>query len=285
MIGIAEKKKCFVVTPIGNNDTEIRRHIEGIIDQAITPALGEKYDIDVAHRNYEIGSINDRVIKCIFNSDLVIANLTGLNPNVMFELAIRYSFGKPALVIAEKGTKLPFDINDENVIFYINDPAGAFELKEKIILFETMIDFEKKNYGPVYKAVNTIPLYKDVESGKEVSNDKLLTYVIDRLNSIEKNISKSNSNGYKENLTRNYNLFVTFENDDWDEDEMNKICESILVNRKGILGYHFFPEGVCFLIEASVDALRATEAGKQVINALSVMGVNVKDWQLKSNII
>ena len=127
-----EKKTCFVVTLIGDENTAIRRHIDGIIDQAIIPAIGAEFEIKVAHREYEIGSINDRVIEQVYNSDLIIANLTGLNPNVMFEIAIRYSFGKPAIVIAEKGTKLPFDIVDENTIFYINDPAGAAELKENI---------------------------------------------------------------------------------------------------------------------------------------------------------
>ena len=66
-----------------------------------------------------MGSINDRVIRNIYDSDLVIANLTQLNPNVMFEIGMRYSFGKPALVIAEEGTRLPFDVIDENTLFYI----------------------------------------------------------------------------------------------------------------------------------------------------------------------
>ena len=114
-----EKKTCFVVTPIGDENTAIRRHIDGIIDQAIIPAISKEFDVKVAHREYEVGSINDRVIQRVYDSDLVIANLTTLNPNVMFELAIRYSFGKPTIAIAEKGTKLPFDIIDENTIFYI----------------------------------------------------------------------------------------------------------------------------------------------------------------------
>lgn len=186
-----EKKVCFVITPIGDNNSDIRRHIDGIIDQAIVPALGEKYDIVVAHRKYEIGSINDRVIKSVFESDLVIANLTNTNPNVMFELAIRYSFGKPAIVIAEEGTKLPFDVIDENTAFYVNDPAGANELKQRIIEFEKGIDFEKKEYGPVFKVINKIPLYNEVESGTDVSNERLLQYVIDRLDSLEKNLNIS----------------------------------------------------------------------------------------------
>lgn len=184
-----DKKDCFVITPIGDNNSDIRRHIEGIIDHVIEPALRENYKIEVAHRKYEIGSINDRVIKSIFEADLVIANLTNINPNVMYELAIRHSFGKPAIVIAEEGTKLPFDVIVEDTIFYRNDPTGADELKQKLIKYEKSINFEKKEYGPVYKVVNRIPLYNEVESGKDVSSDKVLQYIIDRLDSLEKNIN------------------------------------------------------------------------------------------------
>ena len=184
-----DKKVCFVITPIGDNNSDIRRHIDGIIDQAIEPALGENYKIEVAHRKYEIGSINDRVIKSVFEADLVIANLTNTNPNVMYELAIRHSFGKPAIVIAEEGTKLPFDVVDENTLFYCNDPTGANELKQQLIEYEKSINLEKKEYGPVYKVIDRIPLYNEVESGKNVSNDKVLQYIIDRLDSLDKSIN------------------------------------------------------------------------------------------------
>lgn len=189
MITTKEKKMCFVITPIGDNNSDIRRHIDGIIDQSIVPALGDKYDIIVAHRKYEIGSINEKVIRSVFEAELVIANLTNTNPNVMYELAIRHSFGKPVIVIAEKDTKLPFDVIDENTIFYINDPAGANDLKEKLIEFEKSITYEEEKYGPVYNVISKIPLYKEVESGENVSNDKALQYVIDRLDSLEKNIN------------------------------------------------------------------------------------------------
>lgn len=189
MADTKDKRTCFVITPIGDNNSEIRRHIDGIIDQAIEPALKDKYEIEVAHRKYEIGSINDRVVKNVYEADLVVANLTNTNPNVMYELAIRYSFGRPAIVIAEKGTKLPFDVVDENTIFYINDPAGACDLKEAIIEYEKNIDFSKKEHGPVYKVISRIPLYNEVEFGKDVSNDKVLQYVIDRLDSLEKSIN------------------------------------------------------------------------------------------------
>ena len=183
------KKICFVITPIGKEGSDIRRHIDGIIDLAIVPALQDKFNVEVAHRKYEIGSITNKVINSIYRADLVIANLTALNPNVMFELAIRYSFGKPAIVIAECGTELPFDINTENTIFYTNDPIGAAELKEIIQKFERDLDYKRGNYGPVYDALKEVSILESIES-KEVGQNDELKYIVDRLDNIDKRLNK-----------------------------------------------------------------------------------------------
>lgn len=191
---MSEKKSCFIVTPIGDENTAIRRHIDGIIDQAIIPAIGGEFDVKVAHREYEIGSINDRVIERIYNSDLVIANLTGLNPNVMFEIAIRYSFGKPAIVIAEKGTKLPFDIVDENTISYINDPAGAAELKENIRKFTEKIDWGKCEYGPVFSAIRNVAVINNIETGiQDRDSRNAFSFIAKKIDDLEQTIRENNS--------------------------------------------------------------------------------------------
>ena len=233
MAKAADKKVCFVITPIGDNNSDIRRHIDGIIDQAIVPALGGKYDIEVAHRKYEIGSINDRVVKSVYEADLVIANLTNTNPNVMYELAIRYSFGKPAIVIAEDGTKLPFDVIDENTIFYVNDPAGANELKENLIEFEQTINLDKQIYGPVYKVINSIPLYNEVESGENVSEKQLLQYINDKLDYLERIINFKGKNTSKEasmNL-RKREIVMKFQkltpDTPLEDDEVNEILKTL----------------------------------------------------------
>lgn len=219
--------KCFVITPIGEGSSDIRRHIDGIIDQSIVPALKDKYEVEVAHRKFEIGSINDRVIKDIYSADLVIANLTSLNPNVMFELAMRYSFAKPAIVIAEDGTKLPFDIVDENTIFYINDPAGANDLKNQIRKFEENIDYAKK-YGPIYKAISTIPLYEAVETKSDVSSEKMLSYVIDRLNNIENYIGAKN-----EKIIRRLPIKIVFRYEEISNEELRVSIMNMLYKKYG----------------------------------------------------
>lgn len=50
------------------------------------------------------------------NSELVIADLTGANPNVIYELALRRAFRKPVMQIKDLGDSLPFDIRGTRTI-------------------------------------------------------------------------------------------------------------------------------------------------------------------------
>ena len=149
------KDTCFIITPIGDDSDPIRRHIEGIIDAAITPALAEKYQIVVAHKISEPGSITKQVISEIYNAKLVIANITNRNPNVMYELALRHAIGKSVITIAEKGTPLPADIVSQRTIFYHNDAKGVLELKDDLIKAEAEIDFQNKT-GPIIDTLSDI---------------------------------------------------------------------------------------------------------------------------------
>lgn len=165
-----QKKKCFVITPIGGNDSDIRRQIEGVIDECITPVLEEEYEVIVAHRIFKTGSINNQVISEIYNDELVIANLTGLNPNVMYELAFRHALRKPVIVIKNKddGCKLPFDITEDRVIFYTNDISGTTELKNSLTSFLDEIDFNKEADNPITRGIRN---YKAVKNLEETEND------------------------------------------------------------------------------------------------------------------
>ena len=261
------KKKCFIITPIGSDDSEIRRHIEGIIDQAIIPAIGEKYEIEVAHRDCAIGSINDKVIRSVYDSDLVIANLTSLNPNVMFELAIRYSFGKPAIVIAEKNTKLPFDITDERTIFYVNDPKGAFDLKEAIIKFEANIDYNNYNYGPVYKSISKIPLYSAVESGENISNKELMTYLLDRLDTIEENLKFNRTINSPKHIKGLEIFYDDYEDIDPNKiiSELNKLLINVGLNMNKVI---YLSNGIQILFDYRVDSRFLDSMKNEIISLL-----------------
>lgn len=187
--------RCFIITPIGDDSDPIRRHIEGIIDAAIRPALCDKYELVVAHKISEPGSITKQIIKEIYSDKLAIANLTNKNPNVMYELAFRHSLGKPVIMIAEKGTPLPSDIIMERIIFYQNDAQGVLELKDNIIAAEAKIDFNKES-SPIYDVIQEFDREAQIikisetqfvdQSDKENSN--ILWYILQKLNNLEDSV-------------------------------------------------------------------------------------------------
>ena len=121
-------KKCFVITPIGPANSSIRRKVDGLIDEVIEPVMKElKYKVEVSHRISESGTMTAAIIQRVYQSDLVIANLTGNNPNVMYEVALRHAAGKAIIHIAEDVSALPFDVNDQRTIQYTDDMSGAKE--------------------------------------------------------------------------------------------------------------------------------------------------------------
>lgn len=65
-------------------------------------------------------------------ADLVLADLTGSNPNVLFELGAAYRGAKRVIRIAQKNTAgsvdLPFMVQGDNVIFY----ESLMDLKEQL---------------------------------------------------------------------------------------------------------------------------------------------------------
>ena len=187
-------ERCFIITPIGKKTDNIRRHIDGIIEAVIRPVIEKDYEVVVSHKMNDIGSINKQIIKEIYNDKLVIANLTTINPNVMYELAFRHSIGKPVIIIAEEGTVLPFDISIERTIFYKNDAQGTIELQDTLKDFISSIDFSKPT-SPIYDVLGELKKETDLlynlksENNKDESNS--LSYILNRLDSIESAINTS----------------------------------------------------------------------------------------------
>lgn len=192
-------KTCFIITPIGDEQSDIRRAADGVIDAVIIPALEEvgfnKENILAAHRMPNPGSINTQVITSILECDIAIANLTTLNPNVMYELAVRHAVRKPVIQICQKGTRLPFDITEQRTILYTDDMKGVIELtknfKEMVI---NAID-EKEPDNPIYRVIQSNTIMQNV---KETDPSR---YVLEHMNRIEKrladltNVVNSSQNG------------------------------------------------------------------------------------------
>ncbi|HWQ48375.1 MAG TPA: hypothetical protein VN414_05420 [Methanosarcina sp.] len=103
-------------------DNIIREAVEGF------KVNGERaFDVVRADFISKTGSINKKVIQHIYTADIVVADLTELNPNVFYELGVRHSLRNGTILVALEGTKLPFDIQDLNVVFYKDRVGGEKE--------------------------------------------------------------------------------------------------------------------------------------------------------------
>jgi hypothetical protein len=115
----SQKKRCFVISPIGADGSAARQHADDVYDFIIKPAL-DACGIEAFRSDHlrEAGKISDQMFRAILNDDLCVAVLTGYNPNVFYELAIAQAAARPVIILIEKGQLLPFDIQDLRCVQY-----------------------------------------------------------------------------------------------------------------------------------------------------------------------
>lgn len=181
---MVKEKKCFIITPIGDKDSEIFRKINGVISSVIRPLLLDNgfSVVKAAHEISEPGMINLQIVSMIVDSDLVVANITGNNPNVMYELCLRHVVAKPIIHICEEGTKLPFDIYGNRTIFYTNDMAGANELKNDFLSALSTISYEKEyKDNPIYYGQHIGELLKNYEKSNKSIELQMLNEILDTI--------------------------------------------------------------------------------------------------------
>lgn len=130
------KKNCFVVCPIGNEGSEIRKQADILFDHVIEPAC-DKFNFNPirADKIATTGLITNKVIKNLRDAEIVVADLTGHNPNVFYELGVRHALNKHVILIKNQKDKRPFDIQSINIIDYLSldDPKEMQKLKNNVI--------------------------------------------------------------------------------------------------------------------------------------------------------
>ena len=126
---------CFVICPIGKEGSEIRKRADILFDLVIEPSC-DKFNLKPlrADKIATTGIITTKVIRHLRDAEIVIADLTGHNPNVFYELGIRHSLRKPAILIKSAIDTKPFDIQNINIIEYnsLEDQQEIKGLKRRV---------------------------------------------------------------------------------------------------------------------------------------------------------
>lgn len=125
------EKICFIVTAIGESGTETRDRADEVFSYLIAPVCEELgYKPVRVDQVDAVDNINETIITYLKTAPMVVADMTGHNPNTFYELGFRQAKELPLVPIIQAGNGLPFDVISQRTVFY-NLSVGKIEQSKK----------------------------------------------------------------------------------------------------------------------------------------------------------
>lgn len=186
--GIAEIVECGLIMPISQTSKHSEQHwadVQTLLHRAITQAGMQPVNVwagDLKDR------VSERIVGNIFRHEVVVADISDLNPNVMLELGLRLASRKPTIVVVEIGGVIPFDIRDFHALQY----PGDLNIIGMEKFFSTFSAALKAKFDG-YKSNSYKPFLGDVVVDvlePTTRNVSIENVVIDRLDEISRRISR-----------------------------------------------------------------------------------------------
>lgn len=147
----SEKPCCGIIMPISSIDGCDEQHwveVMNIISESIEEAGFHAKLVSYAD---EATVIQKTIIQNLYENPIVVCDVSGKNPNVMFELGMRLAFDKPTIIIKDYQTSYSFDTSPIEHLEYPRD-----------LRFPKIIDFKKDLKDKIkatYKRSNDDPNY------------------------------------------------------------------------------------------------------------------------------
>jgi hypothetical protein len=197
---VEDEKLCFVIAPIGEPGSLIRKHSDQVFKHIIEPAarlLG--YVATRAHEIPEPGTITSQVIQRLLDSPLVIADLTTRNPNVFYELAIRHACRKPLVQLIDVNEPIPFDVATARTIkFTLADPDSVASARDELAQHIKAVEKDPSLVdNPISTAIDLGALRS---SGK--SSDAQLAAILETLSRLQADVASLTSRAIGEPIDR-----------------------------------------------------------------------------------
>ena len=183
---------CGLIMPISPTDgcgTEHWIEVKSIFTEALKSIAKYSFSIKLVSDADEIGMIHKRIVQNLYSSDLVICDVSGKNPNVMFELGLRLAFDKATIIVKDDKTNYSFDTGVIEHLEYPRDLrfSKIVEFKAKLAN-KALATYEDANSNPGYSTFlkNFGEFQVATLNEKEVSPDNI---IIEMLSDVQKELS------------------------------------------------------------------------------------------------
>lgn len=180
---------CGLIMPISELDSYTFEHwaeVKNIIVDAVE-SIGEyKFLVKMVSDADDVGVIQKRIVQNVYDSDIVVCDVSGKNPNVMFELGMRLAFDKPTIIVKDDKTEYSFDTSVIEHVPYPRDLRFTKVLIFKERLTEKVIATYKASladpeHSTFLKNFGKFKVSKLAED--EVSPDRLLLELVSEMRS------------------------------------------------------------------------------------------------------
>ncbi len=120
------QKYCFYLCPfVEPFNTIYSDHVKPAIESS-------GFTVERADEIFGTQPIIEDIWEGINSSEIIIADVTNRNPNVMYEIGMAHTVGKPVLIVTQDIDDVPFDLKHHRCIMYSYTPKGCAALEEKI---------------------------------------------------------------------------------------------------------------------------------------------------------
>jgi hypothetical protein len=150
--------RCFIIMPFKTEFLPVRDMIREVVQQAIQATAIRADDI------FEVGEVVAQVRQAIQRADFCVADVTGNNPNVMWEIGYARALEKDVVALRQHTEDIPFDIRTERFFTYSLSDLNAAK-------------------APIAKAVKNL-------ASALVANPPPLGWFYDELSTLKQNLSQ-----------------------------------------------------------------------------------------------
>ena len=112
----ADSNNVFVLMPFENQFQAIYYNVI----KPVVESLG--YSISKADENLSIGNVIEQIQQSIRDARLVVADVSGKNPNVFYEIGYAHGLEQNVLIMTTNRADVPFDISHIRYFQYSYDP-------------------------------------------------------------------------------------------------------------------------------------------------------------------
>ncbi|HEL2203467.1 TPA: hypothetical protein TZE22_000781 [Streptococcus suis] len=185
-----DKKICFVVCPIGAENSETRKRSDVVLKHIIKPVCEKNgYEVIRVDQLKTVDRIDHTIIEYLETAELVIADMTEHNANAFYEFGYRQATNLPLIPIIEEGESIPFDVATLRTIKYVTNDLDKVEtIKERLAETVELLSNEELTPAPrIEKNIDTnaiLSLHSKLDEITDLinkNNVETISYIVDQI--------------------------------------------------------------------------------------------------------